>query len=60
MLQGKKQLNCIIKVGCQDSSQSAKQEGNCLAKHRGIYIGKSLKKNKEKYDEAILLQIRRA
>ena len=53
-------INLYHQDGCQDCSLSAKQEGKCLANHRCIYIGKYLKKNKEKYDEAILLQIRRA
>ena len=44
MVHGKKQLNCIIKVGCQDSSLSAKQKDNCLTNHRGICIGKCLTK----------------
>ena len=59
MVPGKKQLICIIMVVVKTVSV-CKQKGNRLANHRGIYIGKCLKKNKEKYDEAILLQIRRA
>ena len=38
-------INLYLHDGCPDCSLSAKQEGKCLANHRGIYIGKRPKTN---------------
>lgn len=53
-------INLYHQCGLSKQYSVCKQKGNRLANHRGIYIGKCLKKNKENHDEAIHLQIRRA